>query len=50
MGFSQEDLKAFNKVVPVLVSPEYLAAFYVLDNDMVQNPGASNRDCLSMLQ
>jgi hypothetical protein len=37
MGFVQEDLKSFYKVIPVFIIPEYLPAFYTPDNDMMKN-------------
>ena len=37
MGLRKEGFKPFDKVIPVLVIPEYLAAFYTHDDDMVQN-------------
>ena len=37
--FGQEGLQADNKIVPVLIVPEYLSAFYATYDDVMQNTG-----------
>ena len=50
MGFGKQGLKAFDKIVPVFIIPEYLLALYPPYNNMVKNARPSNLACLGILQ